>query len=45
LDLLDLGGIQTLLDNGLGWAVDLTVEPVHRPKLQRVIAQDRKDAF
>ena len=45
LDLFDLGGIQTLLDERSGRAVDLAVEPVRRPELRRAIAQDRMDAF
>ncbi len=45
LDLFDLGGVQTLLDESFGCDVDVIVEPVRRPELRRAIAQDRADAF
>lgn len=45
LDLIDLGGIQTLLDEGFGIDVDLVVEPVKKSGLRAAILQDRVDAF
>lgn len=46
LDLFDLGGIQSLLDDGFGGApVDLVVTPVRKPALQAAIERDRMDAF
>jgi len=45
LDLFDLGGVQTLLDEGFGRDVDVIVEPVRKPELRRAIARDRADAF
>jgi prevent-host-death family protein len=45
LDLIDLGGVQTLLDEGFGLDVDVIVEPVRKPELRRAIARDRMDAF
>ena len=45
LDLIDLGGVQTLLDEGFGRDVDVIVEPVKKPALRLAIAQDRLDAF
>jgi uncharacterized protein len=46
LDLIDLGGVQTLLDESFGGAsVDVIVEPVKNPQLSRAIQQDRIDAF
>ncbi len=45
LDLIDLGGVQTLLDDGFGREVDLIVEPVKKPELRKALAQDRLDAF
>jgi predicted nucleotidyltransferase len=45
LDLFDLGGVQTLLDDGFGRDVDVIVEPVRNPELRRAVARDRVDAF
>lgn len=46
LDLVDLGGIQTLLEEGFGGAqIDVVVEPIARPDLKQAIARDRVDAF
>ena len=46
LDLIDLGGVQTLLDESFGGiAVDIVVEPVGRPGLRDAIQRDRVDAF
>lgn len=46
LDLIDLGGVQTVLDEGFeGIDVDVVVEPMSRPSLQQAIHQDRVNAF
>ena len=45
LDLVDLGGVQTLLDEAFGCDVDLVVEPVRGLELRRAIARERLDAF
>jgi len=45
LDLIDLGGVQTLLDEQFGIDVDVVVEPVKKPELRRAIQRDRADAF
>ena len=45
LDLFDLGGIQTVLDEGFGRDVDVIVEPVRQTELRQAIARDRADAF
>ena len=45
LDLIDLGGVQTLLDEQFGTDVDVVVEPVKKPELRRTIQRDRADAF
>jgi predicted nucleotidyltransferase len=45
LDLIDLGGVQTLLEEGFGVDVDVVVEPVVAPELGRAIARDRAHAF
>ena len=45
LDLVDLGGIQTVLDEAFGIDVDVIVEPVGRPELLRAIERDRANAF
>jgi len=45
LDLFDLGGGQSLLDEGFGRDVDVIVEPVRKPELRRAVARDRADAF
>jgi predicted nucleotidyltransferase len=46
LDLVDLGGIQTLLEEGFGGiSVDVVVEPIRRPELKAAIERDRVDAF
>ncbi len=46
LDLIDLGGVQTLLEEAFGErAVDVVVEPVRKVTLKIAIARDRVDAF
>ena len=46
LDLVDLGGIQTLLEEGFaGIDVDLVVEPIRRADLQAAVERDRVDVF
>lgn len=45
LDLVDLGGVQNLLDEAFGCDVDVIVEPVRQPQLRKAIARDRVDAF
>ena len=45
LDLIDLGGVQTLLDEQFGLDVDVVVEPVKKTELRRAIQRDRADAF
>jgi predicted nucleotidyltransferase len=45
LDLIDLGGVQTLLDESFGRDVDVVVEPVRKADLRAAIEQDRIDAF
>ncbi|HEX4157191.1 MAG TPA: nucleotidyltransferase domain-containing protein [Rhizomicrobium sp.] len=45
LDLIDLGGVQTLLEEGFGFAVDVVVEPVRKAELRLAIQRDRADAF
>jgi len=46
LDLIDLGGVQTLIEEVFdGAEIDLIVEPVRRPELTEAIARDRVDAF
>lgn len=45
LDLIDLGGVQTLLDEQFGIDVDMVVEPVKKTELRRAIQRDRADAF
>lgn len=46
LDLVDLGGVQTLLEEGFAGAqVDVVVEPIRRPHLEAAVARDRVDAF
>jgi predicted nucleotidyltransferase len=45
-DLFDLGGVQTVLDEGFGGvAVDVVIEPVGRSDLKEAIRRDRFDAF
>jgi len=45
LDLFDLGGVQTVLEEGFGIEVDVVVEPVRKPELRKAIERDRADAF
>jgi len=46
LDLFDLGGIQTLLDEGFaGMEIDVVVEPIRQPGLRAAVERDRVDAF
>jgi len=45
-DLIDLGGVQSLLEEGFaGMDVDVVVEPIRRPELRAAIERDRVDAF
>ncbi len=46
LDLIDLGGVQSLLDESFGGLdLDLVVEPVRQTKLRDAIRRDRVNAF
>ena len=46
LDLFDLGGVQTLLDEHFGGReVDVAVGPVRTESLARAIGKDRVDVF
>jgi uncharacterized protein len=46
LDQIDLGGVQTLLEEGFaGMDVDVVVEPIRRPELGAAVERDRVDAF
>ena len=46
LDLFDLGGVQTLLDEHFGGTdVDVAVGPVRTGSLARAIGKDRVDVF
>jgi predicted DNA-binding mobile mystery protein A len=46
LDLVDLGGVQSLLeDQFAGIAVDIVVEPISRPELRQAVQVDRVNAF
>jgi predicted nucleotidyltransferase len=46
LDLIDLGGVQTMLEDAFaGRAVDLVIEPIKRDDLQRAVERDRLYAF
>jgi predicted nucleotidyltransferase len=46
LDLVDFGGVQTVLEDGFaGLQVDVVVEPIRRPDLQAAVERDRFDAF
>jgi uncharacterized protein len=46
LDLIDLGGVQTVLEQGFaGMDVDIVVEPIRRPELKAAVERDRVDAF
>ena len=46
LDLFDLGGIQTLLEEGFaGLEVDVVAEPIREPGLRAAVERDRVDAF
>ena len=46
LDLIDLGGVQSLLCEGFaGFEVDVVVEPVRKPDLLTAIQRDRVHAF
>ncbi len=46
LDLIDLGGVQSMLDEAFGELdVDLVVEPVKKPDLLDAIQRDRVHAF
>ena len=45
LGLFALGGIQSVLEEAFGVAVDMVVSPVRKPFLLSAIQQDRADAF
>lgn len=46
LDLIDLGGIQTVIEEGFaGLDVDVVVEPITRSDLKRAVERDRVNAF
>ena len=46
MDLIDLGGVQTLLDEGfVGLAVDVVVAPVAQPNLKEAIDRDCVSVF
>jgi predicted nucleotidyltransferase len=45
LDLIDLGGVQAVLDEAFGMDVDVVVQPVRKQELRRAIERDRADAF
>jgi hypothetical protein len=45
LDLIDLGGVQTVLDDAFGTNVDVILGPVRNPGLSLSIERDRADAF
>lgn len=46
LDLIDLGGVQSLLDENFGGVqVDVVVEPIRAPELAVAIQRDRTHAF
>jgi uncharacterized protein len=46
LDLIDLGGVQTMLETVFaGISVDVVVEPVKDSRLANAIQRDRVDAF
>ncbi len=46
LDLVDFGGVQTILDEAFGGVeVDVVVEPIRRPELRDAVQRDRVDAF
>jgi predicted nucleotidyltransferase len=46
LDLVDLGGVQTVLEEGFaGMDVDIVVEPIRRAELKAAVERDRFDAF
>ncbi len=46
LNLLDLGGVQTVLEKGFaGMEVDVVAEPISQPELRAAVEQDRVDAF
>jgi uncharacterized protein len=46
LDLIDLGGVQTLLEEGFGAVdIDVVVEPVEEGGLMAAIQRDRVHAF
>jgi uncharacterized protein len=46
LDLFDLGGFQTMLEEAFtGLEVDVVVEPINRDSLREAILRDRANAF
>ncbi len=46
LNLFDLGGIQTVLEEGFaGMEVDVVAEPIRQPELKAAVERDRVDAF
>lgn len=45
-DLIDMGGVQNLLEEGFaGLSVDVVFEPIRKPSLQVAIDKDRALAF
>jgi predicted nucleotidyltransferase len=46
LNLFDLGGVQTVLEEGFaGMQVDVVAEPIGQPELRAAVERDRVDAF
>lgn len=46
MDMIDLGGVQTLLEQAFaGFSVDVVVAPVRKPELAEAIERDKADAF
>ena len=46
LNLFDLGGIQTVLEEGFAvMEVDVVAEPIRQPELKAAVERDRIDAF
>ncbi|MGA2287961.1 nucleotidyltransferase family protein [Bradyrhizobium sp.] len=46
LNLFDLGGVQTVLEEGFaGMEVDVVAEPIRQPELRAAVERDRVDAF
>jgi hypothetical protein len=45
LDLISLGGVQTILENAFGTDVDVVLSPVKNATLSVAMQRDRLDAF